>query len=1056
MKKLLLLLLFITGTLYAQPPIAQPNDLIVCDGNGDGFEAFDLTTNEVQTLNGLNPTLYDVRYFNTLNNAQNNTAAIVSEMAYTNLSNPQTIFVRVEEIASGLYSTTSFNLIVNVLPTVSITTNSPICSSDSASVLFTGTPNATVQYTVDGFFQQSVTLNSNGSATLSFSNLTVDTTICLVDVSSSTTPVCTQTLTACETIIVNQAPNIVQPNDMIVYESPFDGSAIFDLTQNEADMANGATGLSFQYYLTLADAQAGTNAIANPTAFTNTSNPQTIFVSVVDNVTGCFSVTNFDLIVALDDIVFIPDTNFKTKLLAADTTNNIASNVNPNNTATWNIYTKVDTNQDGEIQFSEAQAIVFMNLDGSQIVNGGIQSLQGLEAFVNLRWLRSSYNQIATVDLSVCPQLEYYFATNAQIANLILTNCTNLETLNCSYNQLSSIDLTQCPNLRNLVVRNNQLTSLNLDTNQQIQSINAFYNSITSFQIQDKNLRTLQIGFNQLTDLQLNNLPFLYRVEVQNNNLTSVDFSTIAYENEPNNLPQSNILDISVNNNLNLDIINLKNGYANLNVSLASGNLNNTQQYICVDGSDTFDTFFTTPNPIVNSYCSFTPNGNFNTVLGVAQFDSNNNGCDANDVPVQFLELAVNLNAVTTNSSIFTNNVGNYALFASQQGVFELVPNLEEPTYFNITPNPATVTIPVIDNSTTTQNFCITANGVHPDLEIVIVPITPARPGFDAVYKIVYKNKGNQTVDGFVNFTYNDALLDLVSSSVTPTNVGIGSMNWFIPGLVPFQTGSITITLNVNSPQEIPAVNNGDILAFNAFIDVTTDDNWNDNNFDFNQTVVGSYDPNDITCIEGAVVSPSYIGQYLHYVINFENTGTYQAENIVVKTTINPADFDINTLRLLEASHNVITRVNGNIVEFIFQTINLDTGGHGNILLKIRTKDNLVVDDIVSKKADIYFDYNFPIETNFANTTFQVLSNSVVVIDNSVGVYPNPANDVLNIKANSSIRSIEIYDVQGRIILKKILDVENETIDVSGLNKGIYFMMVKTQKGQKVEKVVIE
>jgi hypothetical protein len=966
MKKILLLLLFITGTLYAQPPIAQPNDLIVCDGNGDGFEAFDLTTNEAQTLNGLNSTLYDVRYFNTLNNAQNNTAAIISEMAYTNSSNPQTIFVRVEEISSGLYSTTSFDLIVNPLPVV------------------------------------------------------------------------------------------LQPNDMIVYESPFEGSATFDLTQNEADIMNGAVGLFFQYYLTLADAQGGTNAIANPTAFTNTTNPQTIYVRVEDATTGCYSITNFDLIVALDDIVFIPDTNFKAKLLAADVTNNIASNVNPNSSATPNVFSKVDTNQDGEIQFSEAQAIVYMNVDGTINANGGIQSLQGLEAFVNLKSLRSSYNQIATVDLSVCPQLEYYYATNAQISNLILTNCANLEILNCGYNQLSSINLAQCPVLRHLVVRNNQLTSLNLDANQQIESISAFYNSITSFQIQDKNLRTLHIGFNQLTDLQLNNLPFLYRVQAQNNNLTSVDFSTIAFEYEPNNLPQDNILDISVNNNINLNLINLKNGYANLDVSLSSGNLNNTQQYICVDENDTFGTFFTTPNPIVNSYCSFTPNGSFNTVSGMAQFDSNSNGCDANDVPVQFLELAVNLNAVTTNSSIFTNNVGNYALFASQQGVFELVPNLEEPTYFNVIPNPAVVTIPVIDNSTTTQNFCITPNGVHPDLEIVIAPITPARPGFDAVYKIVYKNKGNQTVDGFVNFTYNDALLDLVSSSVTPTNAGNGSMNWFVPGLVPFQTGSITITMNVNSPQEIPAVNIGDILAFNAFIDVTTDDNWNDNNFDFNQTVVGSYDPNDITCIEGAVVSPSYIGQYLHYVINFENTGTYQAENIVVKTTINPADFDINTLRLLEASHNVTTRVNGDIVEFIFQTINLDTGGHGNVLLKIRTKDELTPSDMVSKKADIYFDYNFPIETNFANTTFQVLSNTVVTIDNSVGIYPNPTNDFVNIKANSTINSVEIYDVQGRIIQKKITNVENETIDVSGLTNGIYFMMIKTEKGQKVEKLVKE
>lgn len=969
MKQILLVLLFITGTLYAQPPIAQPSNLFACDANGDGFEVFDLTTNEAQTLNGLNPSLYSVSYHTALTDAQNDLASIPNEMAFTNSVNPQTIFVRVEEIANSTnYATANFDLIVGI------------------------------------------------------------------------------------------APNIVQPSNLMAYQNPVVGIATFDLTSKSPSILNGIDPFSVSviHFNTLVDAESGTNAIANPTAFTNTTNPQTIYVRVEDATSGCYSITNFDLIVALDNIVFIPDVNFKAKLLAADVTNNIASNVNPNSSATPNVFSKVDTNQDGEIQFSEAQAIVYMNLDGTPTVNGGIQSLQGLEAFVNLKWLRSSYNQIATVDLSVCPQLEYYFATNAQISNLILTNCSNLEILNCSYNLLSSIDLSQCPNLNSLVVRNNQLTSLNLDTNQQIQSINAFYNSITSFQIQDKNLRTLQIGFNQLTDLQLNNLPILYRVEAQNNNLTSVDFSTIAFEYEPNNLPQDNILDISVNNNLNLDLINLKNGYTNLDISLTSGNLNNTQQYICVDENDTFDTFFTTPNPIVNSYCSFTPNGDFNTVSGIAQFDANNNGCDVNDIPVQFLGLAVNINGITTNSSVFTNSIGNYALFASQQGVFELVPNLEEPTYFNVTPNPASVTIPIIDNTTTTQNFCISANGVHSDLEIVIVPITPARPGFDAVYKIVYKNKGNQIVDGYVNFTFNDAVLDFVSSSVTPNNNSGGNMNWVMPGLVPFQSGSITVTLNVNSPQEIPAVNIGDILAFNAFIDVTTDDNWNDNNFDFNQTVVGSYDPNDITCIEGNVVSPSYIGQYLHYVINFENTGTYQAENIVVKTTINPADFDINTLRLLEASHNVTTRINGDIVEFIFQTINLDTGGHGNILLKIRTKDDLIISDMVSKKADIYFDYNFPIETNFANTTFQVLSNSVVTIDNSVGIYPNPTNDIVNIKANSTINSVEIYDVQGRIIQKKIMNVENESINVSGLTNGIYFMMIKTENGQKVEKLVKE
>ena len=763
--------------------------------------------------------------------------------------------------------------------------------------------------------------------------------------------------------------------------------------------------------------------------------------------------------IAHSQIVNIPDANFKAKLLQADVTNNIASNVNPNNTSTWNIYTKVDTNLDGEIQYSEAQAIVYLNIDGTSSVNGGIQSLQGLEAFVNLKWLRSSYNQITTVDLSVCPQLEYFYASNSGIVNLGLTNCSNLQTLNCGYNSISSVDFTQCPSLRNLVIRNNLLTSLNLDTNQQIESIVAFYNAITNFQIQDKDLRTLHIGFNQLSNLQLVNLPFLYRVQAQNNNLTSVDFSTIAFQYEPNNLPQANVLDISVNNNVNLNHINLKNGYPNINISLSSGNLNNTQQYICVDDNDTYEYYFTTPNPIANTYCSFTPGGSFNTVSGITQFDFDNNGCDSNDIPVPFLGFEVNLNGVTTNSSVFTNNLGNYALFTSQQGVYELIPNLENPSYFTISPNPAVVNIPVIDDSTTTQNFCITANGVHPDLEIVIAPIIPARPGFEAEYQIVYKNKGNQVMSQVygVNFFYNQNLMSFVSATQTPSSIVSGGMSWDFANLMPLESRSINVVMLINAPTATNPVNIGDVLQFTSSImPMAGDELTTDNLFQFNQTVVGSYDPNDITCIEGDVVAPSYIGEYMHYVINFENTGTAAAENVVVKIEVNPNDFDINSLRILESSHNATISITNNILEIIFQTIMLDTGGHGNVLLKVKSKENLVTNDIVTKSAKIYFDYNFPILTNDANTTFQVLSNSIPTKDVAISLYPNPSSSLVNIKAENTIKSTELYDVQGRLIQINKEDSNEVVLDISTYNSGIYFIKVTTDVGSQIKKIVKE
>ncbi len=146
--------------------------------------------------------------------------------------------------------------------------------------------------------------------------------------------------------------------------------------------------------------------------------------------------------------------------------------------------------------------------------------------------------------------------------------------------------------------------------------------------------------------------------------------------------------------------------------------------------------------------------------------------------------------------------------------------------------------------------------------------------------------------------------------------------------------------------------------------------------------MVNSYDPNDKICLEGEIEAPSKIGEYLHYIINFENVGSADAVNIVVKDVIDVTKFDEKTLQILDSSHPVRAKINSNIAEFIFEGINLQHGGHGNILLKIKTRDNLVVGDVVTNKADIFFDYNLPITTNLASTTFQALG----IDDHRVGI----------------------------------------------------------------------
>ncbi|MGK4567189.1 T9SS type A sorting domain-containing protein [Flavobacterium sp. 3HN19-14] len=254
---------------------------------------------------------------------------------------------------------------------------------------------------------------------------------------------------------------------------------------------------------------------------------------------------------------------------------------------------------------------------------------------------------------------------------------------------------------------------------------------------------------------------------------------------------------------------------------------------------------------------------------------------------------------------------------------------------------------------------------------------------------------------------------------------------------------------------ETPAVNIDDIFNFNSTISITgTDEMPSDNSFDLLQTVTGAFDPNDKICLNGTTVVPSQIGKYLNYVINFENTGTAAAVNIVVKDEIDGAKFDVASLQVLESSHAMNTKVTGNKVEFIFPNINLAPEAHGRVVFKIKTKNTLVTGNSVTNKADIYFDYNFPVATNNATTTFQNLGIGDVQIDNSIAISPNPVNDVLNIKAAGIIKSVELYDVQGRMLVAKIADTNYSDFDVSAISSGVYFVKIKTSEGVKTERIL--
>jgi hypothetical protein len=683
----------------------------------------------------------------------------------------------------------------------------------------------------------------------------------------------------------------------------------------------------------------------------------------------------------------IPDAAFKTILLSSSTQNSIAQDFNYQSI-------QIDSNNDGEIQVSEALQVVrltpFTSFNYNLFIT--IQNIQGIENFVNLEQFIFNSAMAAQIDLSSNVNLkELVLAFNPNLSSLNITNNSNLEILNISDTPISALNITN-----------------------------------------NVNLKDLRFNGTLISSIDFSNCPLLNYVNCQNTPIIELDFSN------------NRGVYIGCGGNA-LKYVNIKNGFADgfyIYPNFLAPNL----EYICCDDSElallNVTTGTTYPYIQIGTYCSFTPGGTFYTIAGESKFDGNANGCDPSDINLKNLKFDVTSSGVT--GSFYAKASGNYSI-PVQQGVHTIVPKLENPSYFNITPTSITANFPT-QTSPLNQNFCITPNGIHYDLEITCTLLQAAIPGFDAYYKLIFKNKGNQVQSGIISLNFNDAVLDFVSSIPAEASVLPNILTWNYSNLKPFETREVNFIMNLNSPMETPPLNMGDRIAFTGNIQPTNtaiiDDNPDDNAINVNFGVVNSADPNDITCLEGNSVGINQVGKYVHYMIRFENIGTANAINVVIKNLIDATKFDVESLIPLSSNYDYFVRRRNNQYEFIFENIQLpfdDANNDGYVLYKIKLKNNLTLGATFTNQANIYFDFNFPIITNIESTTISALSTSNFDED-KIKIYPNPTSGILNIQTdNISEFNIEIFDLIG----KKVGQFSNQNqLDISNYKSGIYLIKI--------------
>ncbi|MCZ8196704.1 MAG: T9SS type A sorting domain-containing protein [Flavobacterium sp.] len=348
-------------------------------------------------------------------------------------------------------------------------------------------------------------------------------------------------------------------------------------------------------------------------------------------------------------IINFPDLGFKAKLLEADVINNqIAMDSN-------NIFLKIDSNDDGEIDVNEALEVNSLYLYGNtissiegiayfsnltslycienQLVNLNLTGLNNLTQFtcqynnlitsidlssltnllnvsctnnnqlnnlnvnglVNLQDLRCSSNNLSTLDVNDLINLKILIFYNNNISSIDLHNLILLESLETSLNPLSNIDVSQNINLEVFSCVSNNLSQLNFLQNQDLIDIRCDYNNLTSLNVtQNIGLTNISCSSNQLTELDLSQNINLISLDIETNYINSLELS---------NNSSLNWLDCGSNQLTNLFI---KNGITESFIAL---NNNPNLQYVCADTAqiiqvqDIVATYGYT-NCVVNSNCS--------------------------------------------------------------------------------------------------------------------------------------------------------------------------------------------------------------------------------------------------------------------------------------------------------------------------------------------------------------------------------------------------------------------------------------------------------------------
>lgn len=288
------------------PLVNQASEMEQCDTDYDGSVAFDLTVSEIEVLDVRQNDIV-VSYHETLEDLEANANQIPNPGNYNNISNPQTVYIRVTNTVSNCYVSLPLDLIVNLPPIINAIGNFETCDNDSDTIDLNNTIEDLVGSQTDVVVSLYASQNDadNGQNPLNSTyNYTSNNDTIYVRAENTQTGCYA---TSSFNLMINPLPVIGTAPDMEACDDDYNAMLVFDLSQQTSFILGGLNPINYtvSYFELLEEATDNTNPIVD--LIYEAFHEQTIYVRLENNVTGCFNTTNFMTLIQRKPKVIIPD-----------------------------------------------------------------------------------------------------------------------------------------------------------------------------------------------------------------------------------------------------------------------------------------------------------------------------------------------------------------------------------------------------------------------------------------------------------------------------------------------------------------------------------------------------------------------------------------------------------------------------------------------------------------------------------------------------------------------------------------------------------------------------